>query len=215
MIENRSIASRVFDIVNVLLMTLLSIAFLYPLWYCLAASLSNAYELFIHSGLLIWPLKISLKGYEALFKNPNISIGYINTLIYVSAGTAINITLTCLGAYALSRRNLMLKGPVTLLIVLTMYFSGGLIPNFLVVRGLGLYNTRWAILLPGAIGTWNMIVMRTSFRSIPASLEESTFIDGANDFVVLFRITMRFKRAQGSRSISSTPHWVKKSPLLT
>ena len=96
-------------------------------------------------------------------------------------GTAINMFLTILGAYALSRKGFMLKRPLTLLIVFTMYFNAGLIPNFLLVKGLGLYNTIWALVLPGAISTWNLIVMKTSFQSIPVSLEESARLDGAND----------------------------------
>jgi putative aldouronate transport system permease protein len=100
-----------------------------------------------------------------------------------------------MGAYALSRSNYMFKRTITIGIVFTMYFSGGLIPNFLLVRAIGIYDTRWALVLPGAIATWNLIVMKTSFQHIPASLEESAKIDGANDFVILFRIFLPVAKA--------------------
>ena len=103
--------------------------------------------------------------------------------------------MTSLGAYVLSRQNLMCKKVLTVAIVFTMYFGGGLIPSFLLVRALGMYNTRWALIIPGAIATWNLIVMKTSFQQIPASLEESAKIDGANDFIVLFKIVMPVAKA--------------------
>ncbi|MCL2319138.1 MAG: carbohydrate ABC transporter permease, partial [Treponema sp.] len=127
--------------------------------------------------------------------NENILSGYLNTIYYVVAGTFINVMLSCFGAYALSRSQFMFKRTITIAIVFTMYFSGGLIPNFLLVKAIGIYNTRWAILLPGAIATWNLIVMKTSFQAIPASLEESAKIDGANDFTILFRIFLPVAKA--------------------
>jgi len=163
--------------------------------HVLFASFSNPLQLMMHSGALLWPKGFSLKGYEIVLSNKNILTGYLNTIFYVVAGTSINILLTSLGAYALSRSGFMFKRTITVLIVFTMYFSGGLIPSFLLVKGIGIYNTRLALILPGAIATWNLIVMRTSFRSIPASLEESARMDGANDFVILFRIFLPVAKA--------------------
>jgi putative aldouronate transport system permease protein len=119
----------------------------------------------------------------------------MNTIFYVAAGTLVNMFLSCLGAYALSRQGYMFKRVITMAIVFTMYFGGGLIPNFLLVRAIGIYNTRWALILPGAIATWNLIVMKTSFQHIPVSLEESARIDGANDFVILFKIFIPVAKA--------------------
>ena len=173
----------------------LALICVYPMLHVLFASLSDPLKLMVHSGILLKPQGISLKGYQIVLANRNILSGYLNTVFYVVAGTFVNIFLSCLGAYALSRQGYMFKKTVTVAIVFTMYFSGGLIPSFLLVRALGLYNSRWAILLPGAIATWNLIVMKTSFQHIPASLEESARIDGANDFVILFRIFLPVAKA--------------------
>lgn len=140
-------------------------------------------------------LGFSLQGYRTMLQNPNVGIGYANTIFYVVVGTVLSIFFSCLGAYTLSRPKLMFKKLFTLLVVFTMYFSGGMIPKFLVVKGVGLYNTRMAVILPGVISTWNMIVMRTSFRAIPQSLEESARLDGAGDFTILFRIIVPCAKA--------------------
>ena len=125
-----------------------------------------------------------------VLENPNIASGYFNTIIYVVVGTGLSLLLTAFGAYALSRKDLLWKKQIMVLITFTMFFSGGLIPFYLVVMQLKLINTRWAVILPSLISVWNLIVMRTSFQSIPESLIESAKIDGANDFTVLFRIVI-------------------------
>ena len=195
MIEQKTLGSRAFTLVNTLLLVLLSLFFLYPMWYVLVGSISDPFSLFVSNDLLLLPKGFSLKGYEQVFKNPNILIGYKNTLWYLSVGTVCNVLATSLGAYVLSRPNLMLKKFFSLSVVFTMYFGGGLIPTFLTVKMLGLYNSWLALILPGLIGTWNMIVMRTSFKALPASIEESARIDGANDFVILFRIILPCAKA--------------------
>jgi len=195
MIERLTGGDRGFAIFVYVFTGLLAFLCLYPMLHVLFASFSDPLKLMMHSGLLLWPQGISFKGYQIVLNNKNILTGYMNTVYYVVAGTSVNILLSCLGAYALSRPGFMFKKTITVLIVFTMYFGGGLIPNFLLVRGLGIYNTRWALILPGAIATWNLIVMRTSFRHIPASLEESARIDGANDFTILFRIFLPVAKA--------------------
>ena len=177
------------------LLFVLTVVFLYPLWYVLVGSISDPVRLFMHNGLLWRPLGFSLQGYRTMLQNPNVGIGYANTIFYVVVGTVLSIFFSCLGAYTLSRPKLMFKKLFTLLVVFTMYFSGGMIPKFLVVKGVGLYNTRMAVILPGVISTWNMIVMRTSFRAIPQSLEESARLDGAGDFTILFRIIVPCAKA--------------------
>jgi putative aldouronate transport system permease protein len=184
----RSLGERVFDGLNITVMVVVMVVTLYPLLYVLFASLSTPEAIYRSKGLLLWPVDPTLGGYKLVFQNPSILSGYKNTIIYVVVGTTLNVLMTSLGAYVLSRKRLKLGKPLLLLIVFTMYFSGGLIPLFLIVRNLGLINRMWAILLPGAISTWNLLVMRTSFLTIPDSIEESAKIDGAQDFTILFRI---------------------------
>lgn len=181
--------------INLFVLALLTVIFFYPLWHCLMASFSDPTSLIGYKGLISLPMGFSLEGYKTVLQNKNILTGYMNTLFYLVVGTAINMVLTILGAYVLSRRRMMLKGPLTLLIVFTMYMDFGLIPAFLNVRDLGLYDSRWAILLPVAINTYNLIVMRTAFVSVPAALEESAMIDGANDFTILFKIILPLSKA--------------------
>jgi putative aldouronate transport system permease protein len=169
-------------------MLLLCTVTLYPFLYVLFASLSDPGQLASHRGILGKPLGLQLEAYKAVFKNPMITTGYGNTILYVTLGTAINLFMTSLGAYVLSRRDLYFKNTIMFTIVITMVFSGGLIPTYLVVSGLGMVNTMWAVLIPGAINTFNLIIMRTSFQGVPQSLEESARIDGAGDFTILFRV---------------------------
>ena len=138
---------------------------------------------------MLIPNGLDFSGYKAVFSNKNILVGYRNTLIVVVVGTALNIIMTSIGAFVLSRREFALKKVMTIMIILTMYFSGGLIPSYLVIyKYLNLGDTLWALMLPGAISTYNLIIMRTNFKAIPQSLEESARIDGANEIIVLFRI---------------------------
>jgi putative aldouronate transport system permease protein len=174
---------------NVLFMFALMVVTLYPLLYVLFASLSSAGELTQHRGLLLWPLDLTFEAYRRVFANPIILTGYRNTLFIVIVGTALNVLMTMLGAYALSRRNVLFKNPAMFFIVFTMFFSGGLIPTFLLVgQTLGMQNTLWALIIPGAVNTLNLIIMRTAFNAVPVALEEAARIDGANDWIILFRI---------------------------
>lgn len=185
----------VFDGINFTIITLITLICLYPMLYVLFASFSDPILLMNNQGPLLRPLGFSLEGYNVVLKNVNTWIGYKNTIFYVIVGTAINMAMTTLGAYALSRKNFMLRKFFTIFIVFTMYFSGGVIPNFLLVKNLGLLDTRWAVIIPVAVNTWNMLVLRTAFVSIPESLEEAARIDGANDFTLLFRIIVPVSKA--------------------
>ncbi|MCI8923865.1 MAG: carbohydrate ABC transporter permease [Lachnospiraceae bacterium] len=160
------------------------------MWYVVMAAFSEPAKFVSHTGLLWIPEGFSLDGFQMVLRTASITTGYINTIFYVVVGTVLNILLTSMGAYVLSRRKLYIRRFLSLAIVFTMYLSGGLIPFYLTVRGLGLYNTRWALLLPVTINTWNLIVMRTSMAQIPESLEEAAKMDGANDFIILFRIIL-------------------------
>ncbi|TBL76658.1 carbohydrate ABC transporter permease [Paenibacillus thalictri] len=184
----KSALGRLADPLIYLILSALALITLYPFIYVLVASVSEPVAVMKHQGLLFWPLGFTLKAYDYVFENPMILKGYQNTLLYVSLGTCINMLMTSLGAYALSRRYLRVGNWVMLMIVFTMFFSGGLIPSYLNVKSLGMQDTVWALVIPSAINTFNLIVMRTAFRGVPDSMEESAKIDGANDFIILFRI---------------------------
>ncbi|WP_079912772.1 carbohydrate ABC transporter permease [Paenibacillus sp. 32352] len=181
---------RAFGYLNTLLMLGLCIVTLYPFLYVLFASFSEATSFLQNRGLLLGPAGFDLGAYKAVFSNPMIIKGYENTLLYVVIGTAINLVMTAIGAYVLSRPGLYFKHILMFFIVVTMVFNGGLIPSYLLVNQLGMMNTMWALLIPGAINTFNMIIMRTSFQGVPVSLEESARMDGAGDWTILFRIVI-------------------------
>lgn len=141
-------------------------------------------------NIKFWPKGINFESYKTILSDPLITRAYTNTIIYTVSGTLVNLFCTTLCAYPLSRRNLYGRSFFMGLITLTMFFSGGLIPTYLVIQKLGFINTIWAIILPGAISTYNMIIMRTFFQGIPDSLYESAYLDGANDIRVLFSIVL-------------------------
>lgn len=191
----KTVGDRIFDVINCIVLTILALVMLYPLLYVVFCSFSDADQLTAHTGLLFWPVGYSLKAYESVLSNYYILTGYRNTVFILLLGVPTNLILTTLGAFVLSRRELEFRRPFMLLIMFTMYFSGGMIPSYFNVKDLGLMNTYWALILPGAISTVNLIIMRTSFESIPPSLEESARIDGAGDFTVLTRIVLPLSKA--------------------
>jgi putative aldouronate transport system permease protein len=190
MVVKKTIGDYIFDTVNVIILMLLTVSTLYPFIYIIFASLSSPSELAAHTGVLLKPLRLTWEAYVAVLKNPLIVSGYRNTLFYVIVGTIYNVLMTSIGAFLLSRKNFFWKNFLTVMVVFTMFFSGGLIPTFLLVQSLGMLDTVWALIIPGAISTWNLFIMRTSFAAIPDSLEESAKIDGANDIVILFKIIL-------------------------
>ncbi len=190
MLNRAAFSSKLFDLGNMICLTLLMIVTVYPIVYVGLASISDAGQLMGHNGMLWKPLGFSLEAYSSVFKNKMILKGYGNTFFVVIVGLIINILLTAFGAYALSRKSLRYRKQLMLFIVFTMFFSGGLIPFYFTVKGVGLANTLWALIIPQAINTFNLIIMKTAFEAIPDSLEESAKMDGANDFVILFRIIL-------------------------
>jgi putative aldouronate transport system permease protein len=190
MLNKPTVGERIFDLANGAVLFALMIVTLYPIYYVTMASLSDGSSLMGHKGFLWWPLGFNVQAYGSVFSNPMIIKGYGNTLFVVVVGVLINLLLTSFGAYALSRRSLRYRKPLMLFIVFTMFFSGGLIPFYFTVKGVGLDNTLWALIIPQAVSAFNLILMRTAFEAIPDSLEESAKIDGANDMVVLFRIIL-------------------------
>ncbi|MDX8045544.1 carbohydrate ABC transporter permease [Gracilibacillus sp. S3-1-1] len=186
----KTLGERLFDWANITFLVLLSIVTLYPLLYILFASLSDPAYVAQARGIILAPKDFTVEAYKMVFNNPMIVTSYLNTLFYVVVGTTVNILLTSLGAYALSRKNVMWSNVIMFMIVFTMFFEGGLIPLYLLVGELNLIDTRWALILPTAVSAFNLIIMRTAFQGIPESLEESARIDGANDFTILFKIVL-------------------------
>ena len=178
----------ILHIVIVIICTLLSLAILLPMLNILFGAFSDPYDVMKHSGLFLYPINPTLYNFSLVFNNPSILTGYLNTIFVVVVGTGLNVLLSLIGAYVLSRKGARLVKFFTLMIVFTMYFQGGPIPSYIVVESLGLINSRWSMILPGAISTFNMIVMRTAMAQVPDSLPESAMIDGASHPQVLFRI---------------------------
>lgn len=181
---------KVFDGINVIIFILVIIVTLYPMLYVLNASFSDPFVLMQGRSLLLWPEGFQLEAYKRVFENPMILIGYKNTLLYLVSGTTLSLFLTALGAYALSRKDLYGKNFIMMMIAFTMFFGGGMVPSFLLVKNLHMIDTPFAMFVPIALSSWNLIIMRTSFQAMPESLIESAKIDGANDFVILFKLVL-------------------------
>ena len=184
----RTFGDKLFDGINILAMIFLILITLYPLWHVLMTSFASPEAISKYGSMLIWPEGFNLTSYKYVLTNPMIGIGYRNTLLIVLVGTSLSLFMTCLGAYGLACKWVMGHKWMVLLVTIPMFFGGGLIPSYLLVRSLGLYNSFWALILPGVVSSWNMIMMRTYFQGIPESLSESARIDGANDIHILFRI---------------------------
>ena len=191
MVKKRSAGEKVFDSFNIIFMLFMIVITLYPFIYVALASFSDSNSLLKHEGLLLTPLNFNTKAYSFVLSNSRIFTGYINTIFVVVVGTGLNLLFTSMGAYVLSRRDLAARKIFSLFIIFTMYFSGGLIPRYILINNqLQMKNSLWVLIVPSLISTWNLLIMRTSFFGIPASVEESARLDGANDFIVLFRIIM-------------------------
>ena len=182
-----------FDLLVIAVLVAVGAATLYPVINVFSISLSHPNE--VARGITWLPRHLDLSAYEFILDHPMIGVGYRNSLIYVTLGTTINLVMTCLCAYPLSKKGLVGRKFVMLLIVFTMFFSGGLIPTYLLVRALGMVNTMWALLIPGAIAAYNMIILRTFFQSIPEDLEESAFLDGAGRWRILASIVLPLSKA--------------------
>ncbi len=179
----------IFDFLIYLFLILLSLSFLYPIANQLALSISDAGELG-WQRVTVFPVGFSTDSYRAVLSSDAILRYYVNTIKYAAVGTFIMIATTSLMAYPLTFRELRGRKLVMILLVITMFFSGGLVPYYLLVLSLGLVDTIWALVLPNAIVAWNVIIFRTFFRTVPAALRESAHIDGAGHFLVLFRIVL-------------------------
>lgn len=186
----KSTGEKMFEGIIYVLLLLIILITLYPFIYVFSSSISDPNEV-AAQNVWLFPKGFSLESYKMAFENPDLWQSYYNTIWYTVVGTALNVLVTVLGAYPLSRRNFFGRSFFMVFIAITMFFGGGLVPMFILVKNLKLYNTRWAIILPGLVATWNLIIARVYFQSsIPESLPEAAEIDGCTDIGILFRIVL-------------------------
>ncbi|WP_246066791.1 carbohydrate ABC transporter permease [Paenibacillus koleovorans] len=183
------LGSRLFDAITHAWLLLVLVATIYPFLHVASVSISEANAV-IEKRVTFFPIGFDMTAYQAVLENSFLWTAYGNTLQYTIIGTAVNLVLTTLMAYALSKRTLYGRSFFTVLVVFTMFFHGGIIPNYLIVRELGLINTMWAVILPIAVSTWNLMIMRTFFQAFPSELEEAAIVDGCNPLQVLIRIVV-------------------------
>lgn len=189
-LNRRTKADIIFDVVNIVILSLILIIIIYPLIFVISASFSDPVKV-LQGAVWLLPKGLNVESYELVFSHDQIMIGYRNTIIYTLLGTSINLVMTILGAYPLSRRDFRARTFFTFLFVFTMFFSGGLIPMYLVMKQLGLINTIWAIVLPGAVSVWNMTIMRNFFQNnVPFELQEAAMIDGCGNVTLLLKVVL-------------------------
>jgi len=187
----RTPGQKTFAAFNTIHLLLLCFIFVIPIWHVAMGSISDPMKLSAATGLFFIPAgQTTLGGYRLVLQNPSIVRSYGNTFIYVIAATAFGTVINILAAYVTSRKDLRYKSPLVLMIAFTMIFNGGLIPNYMLVRNLGWLDTRWSLIIPGAVSAYNIIIMRTSFAAIPDGLSEAAFIDGASHFRILTSIIL-------------------------
>ena len=195
MVYKPSIGEKIFNVFNILIMAIMILICLYPFWYCLTCSLSKNI-VGNTASLMLLPKGFSIAAYKQTLTDPLIINGYKITLFVVVVGTLINLVATTIAAFLLTRRNFAIRGFLMWLMLITMYFGGGMIPTYVVyTKVLGLENSILSLILPGAVSVYNMIVMRTNFDAIPKSLEESVKVDGGNDMHVLWHIIIPLSKA--------------------
>lgn len=185
----------IFQTFNYIFLAALVLLCLYPMWYCLMASISNPGAMMRHMGPLLLPKGFSLASYGKVFANPNIISGYKNTIFILVVGVILCLLMTSLGAYVLSRKDLLFRKPLMMIIMFTMFFTGGLIPTYLNLKELYLTNSLWGLIIPFLVNTFNLIILRTSFESIPDSLIEAAQIDGASHWKILISIVLPLSKA--------------------
>ncbi len=192
MVSNHKIT--VSTIVRTSLLLLILLATVYPFIYMLSVSLSSDIYV-LKNEVTFYPKGFNLKMYGFVFSDERIFTSYRNTILYVAVGTVISLAVTCAGAFALSKKRLLFNKAFSIMIVITMFFGGGMIPTYLTVKGLGIYDTLWAIVLPGAVSTWNLMVMKTFFVQFPGEIEESGRIDGLNDIGIFWYLVLPVSKA--------------------
>ena len=194
-IRDKGLSDRIFHALVVIISILVAIIILYPLWFVIIASISNS-DMVNQGKVTFWPVDIRFYGFQQIFQDARIWVGYRNTIFYVVVGTLLNIIVTMPAAYALSRPDFRARNAVMLYFVFTMYFSGGLVPTYMMVNSLKLINTPWILLIMVLINTYNLIIARTFIQNtIPNDLFESATLDGANHFRTFWSIVLPLSKA--------------------
>ena len=183
----RSAGSIVFDTFNILIILALSFVFLYPIVYVISVSVSDTNAIAMGQVKFL-PIGFQSEAYQVIFSDKSILLAYANTIFYSLASTLVTLFMTSLTAYPLAVKRFRGKSGITVYFAITMFVSGGMVPAFLLINALHMYNTIWAIIIPGALGMWNIVIVRTFFQDIPVALRESALIDGASDFRILASI---------------------------
>ncbi|TMV49594.1 carbohydrate ABC transporter permease [Paenibacillus mesophilus] len=186
----RSRADRIIDAVLYAALAVFSLAALFPLYYVAVSSITPLKELLQQGGFVLWPTSVTFEAYGSIFDSPVVPQALKISVFVTVVGTALNLTMTTLVAYPLSRKPMPGRSAFIVAIVFTMLFSGGLIPLYLVVHALGLINTVWALIIPGLVSSFNMLIMKTYFENLPAEIEEAAIVDGCGDVQVLWRIVI-------------------------
>lgn len=196
MVKDNSLSSKILDIIIYISLILLVIITLYPVVYVLSVSLSSA-EAYESGKVILYPIDVNLDAYKFVFNEGRVPKSFVNSVLYTVIYTAGALMLTTSMAYPLSRskERVPFHGLITKLVVVSMFFSAGMIPNYILVKNLGLMNSMWALILPAIITTYNLVVMRSFFEGIPIDLEEAAFIDGANEVVIFFKIMLPLSKA--------------------
>lgn len=185
----------IFDLIVYSILLLFTLACLFPMWHIVMAAFSNTTDIATAKGLILWPKKIDLGAFKLVFANRELMLGFKNTLLYLAGSLPINLLLTVMAGYFLASTNLMWKKQIAGIITFTMFFSGGMIPQFLNIKDLGLIDSLWALILSGALSVYNAMICKTSIEAIPDSLREAAYIDGANDFQVIFKVIIPLIKA--------------------
>lgn len=182
---------RVIDAIVTVILVLVSVVTIYPMWYVLIASFSTGSYIAQQGGFLLWPGDFTIEAYSMTFEYQQLFTGFKNTMIILAVALPINLLLTVLCAYFMSATTKsFFKKPILVIILFTMFFHGGLIPEFLNIKSLGLYDTRWALILPGALSVYNANICKTAMEGIPYSLTEAAYMDGATDFTILSKVIL-------------------------
>ncbi len=190
-----SAGDKIFNAVNLILMTLFMMIVLYPLIYIVSASISNP-DVVNRGKMWLLPKEITLEGYYRVFQDPEILRGYGNTIFYTVGGTLVNLFFTLTAAYALSKKHLHGRSFLMLLVTFTMYFSGGMIPTYLLMKSLKLLNTYFVLMIGGAVSTTNLIISRTFFiNGVPPDIEEAAFIDGCSPIKTFISVVLPLSKA--------------------
>lgn len=183
----QSLGSRIFNVINVTLLIFLALITFYPFWDCLVVSVSSL-KSYLSTGIHLWPSEWSFEGYAYMLKTAELWTSYANSIFITVAGTAVNMLITIMAAYVLSKRDLKGQRILMFFAVFTMMFSGGIIPTYMIIKSLGLMNSLWSMILPSAVNTYNLIVLRNFFMDLPRELEEAAKLDGCTDVGILFKI---------------------------